>query len=270
MRSLRESVYTFLAQRMSTRGLVEAKKRSLLLRNGKKFFVASFPKSGSTFLCKTMAELTGASYTFYFDEVGHVSEQNLSEVRMSDNIRNDVVVHQHLLGSNENIHHLLSYSIRPVVLVRNIFDCILSLRDHMYHEGLEWPFLFSVDKSFYNYSRKKQIDFLIRFAAPWYLNFYVSWISASKNGKLDILIINYHDLIKDKALVIGKVMEFYTEYFSTEEIEATIKMVEETKEIRFNRANKDSRRYSFDDEQKSELMNMALFYKDIDFSMIGL
>lgn len=270
MNMLDKFLKTILVRHVPVRNLVEWKKNILLRNAGNRYFIACVPKSGSTFLSKAIAEITGYGYTHYFDEVGFVSEQNLSEIKMCDTILDNLVVHQHILGSKENLKYLNMFGIRPVVLVRNIFDCLLSLRDHMHIEGLEWPFMFYVDNAFYKLSEAQQKDFLVQFAAPWYVNFYSSWVDAINRNKIKALLITYEDLIADKFAVLSKVLAHYEHRDFPKCINRVIDELEGINGIRFNKGKVRLGIDEFSSHQIQSVKKLAMFYPHIDFSKIGI
>lgn len=259
-----------IVEELSARRLVELKRQYFLDKRGKKFFIACAPKSGSTFVSKVLAELTGSKYTHYFDEIGCVSEQNLSEIKMSDTLLENVVVHQHLLGSNENLQYLSRYRIKPIVLVRNIYDSILSLKDHMHLEGIEWPFMFHVNQEFLEWPEDHQNEFLISYAAPWYINFYASWVDAIQNRRVEALLLNYEELLGDKVNTFISILNFYHESTSPDSIRDVIHRQELEKTIRFNKGKVRNGASVFNESQHARLRSLIKFYPHINFSRIGI
>ena len=106
-------------------------------------FVACMPKSGSTFLANALSELTGYRYVnlaYAYER----SEQNLYLPKLIDSFSFGSVTHLHVRATESTIDLMKMFSIRPVILVRNIFDIVVSIRDHMFNEGFEFPTFFCV------------------------------------------------------------------------------------------------------------------------------
>ena len=99
-------------------------------------FVACMPKSGSTFMAHTLSELTGYRYVnlaYAYER----NEQTLYLPKLIDSYSFGSVTHLHVRATESTIDLMKMFSIRPVILVRNIFDIVVSVRDHMFQEGFE-------------------------------------------------------------------------------------------------------------------------------------
>lgn len=239
---------------------------------GQKIMIACFPKSGSTFISKVLASLNNYEYKYFFDIHNAPSEQNLSEILMFDNYEKKLVIHQHFLGTVESINILNKFNIRPVVCLRNIYDCLVSIKDHMHKEGKDWPFLFHAENDFFNWNEEKQLDFIIQFACPWYITFYVSWMSAIKNKLIDAHVIFYEDLLNDKSSEIGKIQSFYNNNTNIEKIKSVIEQIEgDSSKTRFNKGVTNRGTTILNESQKQKIKEYTIFYNDeYDFKKIGI
>jgi hypothetical protein len=56
------------------------------------------------------------------------NEQDLYLPRVIDTVGKNIVIHQHTKGTERNIAILSGLLVRPVIHLRNIYDCIVSLR----------------------------------------------------------------------------------------------------------------------------------------------
>ena len=101
-------------------------------------FVACFPKSGSTYVTTLLSELTGFPIVPAVQFFGQ-NEQDLFEPALQPFRGRSTVTQQHVKGTNNNLRLMKEYGIRPVVLVRDIFDVLLSLHDHFEREGIHTP-----------------------------------------------------------------------------------------------------------------------------------
>ena len=83
-----------------------------------------------------MANLTGYAHSYLAFAYKNV-EQELYLPRIVDNYGKGVVVHQHFKANEPNLDLLMEFSIQPIVLVRNVFDVLVSLRDHLNKYALD-------------------------------------------------------------------------------------------------------------------------------------
>src|SRR5438132_2190295 len=95
---------------------------------GQHLFIACVPKSASTFLKNLLVNLTGYRDLFTVYAAGQ-SEHEIYLPTLRDSAELDTVTQQHCRASDANVHLMQAFGIRPVVLVRNIFDSVMSLFD---------------------------------------------------------------------------------------------------------------------------------------------
>ena len=138
---------------------------------GRHLFIACVPKSASTFLKNLLVNLTGYRDLFTVYAAGQ-SEHELYLPTLRESAHLDTVTQQHCRASDANVHLMQAFGIRPVVLVRNILDSVMSLLD-FYNKGAfqtsyfrnDWPLL----------DEETKIDLLIENVIPWYFQFVASW-----------------------------------------------------------------------------------------------
>ena len=138
-------------------------------------YLACFPKSGSTFLNQFLCSLlkwervSGAPVSMG----GAHNEQNILESRLKIIVGGNVVVQQHTKGTLRNVQLMKKYNISPTVLVRNIFDIVVSVHDHIENEDDKGPAVY-IHPEYHQMTFTEKIDFLIFNALPWYFSFFVS------------------------------------------------------------------------------------------------
>jgi hypothetical protein len=86
----------------------------------------------------------------------------------------DYVVQHHVRYSETTARFMRSFRIFPVVIVRNLYDTVVSLRDHVREKPAPSPMAY-VDERFLTWDEGRQLDFIIDFMLPWYANFLMSW-----------------------------------------------------------------------------------------------
>jgi len=89
--------------------------------------------------------------------------------------------------------------------VRNLFDVVVSLYDHLQQEDHRVPTGY-VHCEYWNLTKAEQLDYLIQVHLPWYFNFLVSWQEASQ--QLPILMTTYEGLMADKAATLRQIATF--------------------------------------------------------------
>ena len=234
---------------------------------GRHLFIACVPKSASTFLKNLLVNVTGYRDLFTVYAAGQ-SEHEIYLPTLRESAHLDTVTQQHCRASDANVHLMQAFGIRPVVLVRNIFDSVMSLLD-FYNKGAfqtsyaraDWPAL----------DEETKIDLLIENVIPWYFQFVASWDLVEKQKRLEVHWLSYEDLVADKPSSVLKVLEFYGLGASRRGIEERIGEIEsEARKIRFNKGVTGRGRSGLNDRQKEQVRRLARFYPSTDFGRMGL
>lgn len=233
-------------------------------------FIACMPKSGSTFLSNALSELTGYRYVFLAYAYER-SEQNLYLPKLIDSFSSGSVTHLHLRATESAIELMKMFSIRPVILVRNIFDVVVSIRDHMFNEGFEFP-TFYCDESFKSLDERSQYDFIIEQGIPWYFNFYVSWHEAISKKRIEGLWLIYEEVVSDWHKTLRILADFYGIDKTDEEIDYALQQtaIKSKKKIRLNKGILGRGLTFLTKEQRDRIVSMARFYPWINFSKMGI
>ena len=234
---------------------------------GRHLFIACVPKTASTFLKNLLVSLTGYRDLFTVYAAGQ-SEHEIYLPSLRESAHLDTVTQQHCRASDANVHLMQAFGIRPVVLVRNIFDSVMSLLD-FYNQGAfqtsyfrgEWPLL----------DEETKIDLLIENVIPWYFQFLASWELAERQKRLEVYWLSYEDLVGDKPSSVLKVLEFYGLGAARRGVEQRIKELEsEGRKIRFNKGVTGRGRSGLNDRQKEQIRRLTRYYPSTDFGRIGL
>lgn len=164
------------------------------------------PKSGSTFLTKLLANVLGYKHG-YFSYAYYNVEQELYVPKILDAFGKGTVVQQHFKASEPNLSILEQFELRPVILMRDIADVLVSVRDHLLHERSDnIPSLFPPE-NFPSICSESQLDYLVKFFAPWLVQFYVSWKRAESRGT-ELLWLRYEECVHDWAAAVDEILEF--------------------------------------------------------------
>lgn len=242
---------------------------NLSLINMKPFLlITSMPKTGSTFLLDL---LSSAFNLRRLTLIGaHRSEHNLDWLAAVYGSRFSTVSRVHSRATYENMQLISKYSIRTVVLVRNIFDVVVSLRDHLERESLVTPMTY-FDSNLLTMSIEEQLDAIIDLFVPWNLSFYASWYEMAGCVNIDPIWITYESLSMDKHKTILDIASHFSIDVSTEKVNNTVKSSQRKKKsLRFNKGISGRGKDILTQQQIQRVKNFANHYPSIDFSLIGL
>jgi hypothetical protein len=187
--------------RIATAAVVIRYMRGQSIRNRKKHaLLACMPKSGSSFFASVVGALDGfrvASIVQDYDR----NEQELSELALLRYHNVNYVTQNHVRYSRPVERLIYAFNLRPVVLTRNIFDIVVSMRDHFKRVSLIWPLAY-VPEDILSRSDDEIELFIADMMVPWYLNFYFSWTLCH-----DALWLDYDDMISDLSGALKNVGE---------------------------------------------------------------
>ena len=189
--------------------------------------LACMPKSGSTFLVDLIGRLPGFHQAALIPIAGR-REQELDEVCLQKADGLDYIAQVHVRHSDWTEDMCADYGLTPIVLVRNLFDVVVSLRDHVRNESSSWPVFFA--EPHHGQMDDAALELMIaRLALPWYVNFYMGWRRAP-----DVLMLDYDEVVGAPAKVVRDVLAFADAEVSGEAIDALVAQVQGVNESRFN------------------------------------
>jgi len=234
---------------------------------GRHIFIACAPKSGSTFLKNLLLNLTGYQDAFMVFSPGQF-EQELYLPTVLETAALDTVTQQHARASDANLHLMQAFGLRPVVLVRNIFDSVVSLLD-FYDKGAYRNSYFRAD--WQSLDRDTKIDLIIDNLVPWYFQFVASWDLAEKQKRIEVEWLTYEDLIADKTSAVLRILEFYGLGAARRGVGQRINEIEsEGRRNRFNKGVAGRGKSGLNDTQKDRIRAICRYYPTTDFSQIGM
>ena len=234
---------------------------------GTHIFIACVPKSASTFLKNLLVSLTGYRDVFMVYAAGQ-NEHELYLPTLRETAHLDTVTQQHCRASDANVQMMQAFDIKPVVLVRNIFDSVMSQLD-FYNKGAFYNSYFRAD--YQSLDEETKIDLLIDNVIPWYFQFVASWSLVEKQKSLEIFWLNYEDLIADKPSAIQNVLRFYGLGAALRGVEQKLREIEsEKRKTRFNKGIAGRGESGLSERQKERIRRLAKYYPTTDFSRIGL
>lgn len=134
--------------------------------------LACMPKSASSFLANAIAELPGLQQRDVSGRDPH-KEQELDPFLLSYHDLEGYVAQQHVRYSLHCEQMIREFGITPVVLVRNLEDCVASIRDHGRQNPPRTYKWFTADLT--TISDSEMEEYIADYMMPWYVQFEVSW-----------------------------------------------------------------------------------------------
>jgi Sulfotransferase domain len=227
-----------------------------------KILVACFPKSGSTFLSTLIGNLPGFSPVLYTPAYGR-REQELSEaeIERASSISRQVA-QVHVRASEYTLYIIDKFNMKPIVLVRDIYDTAVSLAEHVANEPT-MPMAY-FDAAIAGWSFEDRLSAVFDLAMPWYFNFYVSWRRARPYA-----IVTYEDLILGDA---GRQTEYLNSIgldTNITDVRSAIKKIQSL-DTRLNVGKSGRGVRAIGTRHRRQIERLASYYPDEDFSHIGI
>jgi hypothetical protein len=248
----------------------------------KAVLIACMPKSGSTFLSSLVAGLPGFRREHlvpsYFRREQELDEAQLKRAfAATDTLRDAFVrgtvtapsrprgfVAQHHVKHNHETQALIdAYDLVPVFLVRNIYDIVVSLRDHVV-KSAPYTAAAYVDEDMLAWPEDRMHQFLVDMALPWYIHFYVSWWKADRK-----LLVTYEDMIADPAREVRRIAQFGRLGWDEEVFAAALEQIQGGGRTRKNVGGA-GRGDVLTDEMHERVRKYCSYYPDVDFTPIGV
>ena len=236
---------------------------------GKTVLIACIPKTGSTFLLGMLTSLlqfSGPKLCLNYANEENVLSPELVRARFTM----DKVAQEHCRATPQNIALAQAMDAYTVVLVRNIFDSIISMRDMLLGDE------FGSTNAFFSddlpaMSGEAQLDAVIAKWAHWQLEFLVSWQVALHAGRVRGHILTYEDLMADKATEIGRICAAIGQPVDASAINDTVTALESRPhDSRLNVGRSGRGREAMSAAQMDRIRTLTAIYPDADFSPLGL
>jgi len=184
--------------------LLQRQQRSLVLH-------ACLPKSGSSYLYEGLGAFGGYGLGSLAPSYG-VREDEIEVARLRQYPRGNWVFKHHVRPSDQTRLLQDSYGVRVVVQVRNLFDVLVSMHDHidqyLLDPGMAWPTV-PVDPAHWpTMTAEQRYRLLSEFVSPWLVSFVVRWaweirLNLQQDRPDAILLVRYKNLIADPQGTFG-------------------------------------------------------------------
>lgn len=213
------------------------------------------PKSASTFLATAIASMKGFRRYRLIPDYG-AREQELCEIRLSRYNRKTYIAQHHLRCSDWTLKLIEQYRLTPVVIVRDLADTAISLRDHFRREPEGQGPTARLLPHHADLSDDVLDEAIVRLTMPWYINFYVGWRLAG-----DVPIYDFAQYTVEPARVIGEILEHANCPQPQEDIESALNKLNKEKVAQFN-VGVSGRGSQLGDNAKQALLQMIDVYEE--------
>ncbi len=234
---------------------------------GKHLLIACMPKSGSTFLKEVLCTLTGcqeANLSYAYIQYEH-------EIYLPHLLQcayQNTVTQQHCRASKPNEQILQAFDIRPIVLVRNLPDVVISYSSFLDNGAVADTFFGDVWPTL---NEQGKYDLIIDHVMPWYAGFYASWERAQRLGRLNCLFVTYEEMVADKPATIARIASFLDLKKTSEECATAVRAVDgNPAKTRFNKGIVGRGDQTLSPDQKARLRRLVTAYGDVDLERIGM
>lgn len=191
---------------------------------GRRVAIFAMPKSGSTFAMSTISQAVrlaalsltsvvgnmGASASF-FGMNGRAQElDELAILLQTARGKGSWVAQHHTCFTPYLGLQLKFYGIRPILMIRNVFDAIISMDDMIMEtrqSGVWWGDAFVLPARYNELSRACRLEILAREFGSWLVKFYLSWRRGIDLGVVDPLLLRYETDVRDPSIFAAKVAE---------------------------------------------------------------
>jgi hypothetical protein len=131
------------------------------------------------------------------------------------------VVHQHCIAHRRELGLFRAAGLKPVVLVRDIADSLVSYRDHRVRNSGGLP----RDTAFAALSSDDQMTAAVLERAHWYFMFQATWFSAIKFSHIPAIMIDYKDLTENPEWAVALMLQHWGDSVPDEKIAQAVKAV---------------------------------------------
>ena len=229
-------------------------------------FIAAFPKAASTFVTNVLRDYTGYQEYKYAEPGMH---KDLVLQRLRDAAGRRLVVKQHTVALPRDLELMRWFGLRPVVLVRNVFDSLVSLSEYLAQRDRDnflMPNVHGADP-------ETRLRATVRFCAPFYVQFYVSWRRAEAAGH-EVCWLTYEEMLADKPAFFARILDYYG-IPRDERLRESISRLDVRAGKPIDNANRfnvgvTGRGEIIPQDLRRHVQDLCAFFPEVDFSRMGV
>jgi hypothetical protein len=234
---------------------------------GTHVLVAGMPESGSNDVAAALSALTGWEQNFL--AFGYrQNEQELYLPHLLAVAAKNTVTGQHFRATDTNIQIIQAFGIKPVVVVRNLYDIVVGLAESYDRGTIQNTFFAS---HWEHLEPARRLDLIIDHMVPWHLTFFVSWIAAAEADRVDCMLVDHEAWIANKTGVLMGICDYQGIKASIESCEAAAAQTDGMDlQTGMNKGDDGRSKDALSEAQKERIGQLAAYFHDVDFSPIGL
>ena len=189
-------------------------------------------------------------------------EQDIDHLWAMRFLTSNTITQQHVKYNENTQLSMQLFGLKPLVLVRNIFDVVISVRDHIRNESYIGPIAW-IDDKHHSMDDERLESFITDMVVPWYISFYVSWKNCDSAR-----FIRYEELLADPRAMFLDLFENMGMNVTAYDLDRALASVS-IKNTRRN-VGVSGRGEGLSEENKSKIVSLSKNYPHIDFTQIGL
>lgn len=228
---------------------------------GTPIFLSALPKSGSTHFCHLLSAYTGKTVLSLHTQ--NRFREDLDSRVLTLSCRAAAIMQGHNPAGDELSFFLQTSAIRPIILLRNIFDCIISYVAHLERS----VHLRRHGFSFAGMSDQEKLDYAIRHLAPNHVHFVASWKKYAE--KRACLFLSYENNISDWHQALKLSIDYIGAPWDPKRAEQAIATLEafsarSPQDLR-RRTGKSILKDALTQKHIDEVRSLYRYYSEIDF-----
>jgi hypothetical protein len=190
-------------------------------RRHRTVWIAAPLKTGSTWLSYIMSQLLRWQDQSVAPNRGR-REQEITVGRMFLECRENVFLpHTHTKATDTTVDFVVEYDVDVIIPHRNMFDTVVSVRDHLTNYGVHIPPAF-IPVSFRSAPKDEQYNIITELIVPWYVNFYASWGYSMAQHPLRVSFVQYESMLQDPHQCIAQILRNISVERSPDSIKSAI------------------------------------------------
>ena len=226
--------------------------------------ICSIPSTFSNIITQILSRVLGYNIN-QVSSATYQNEQSLDIIQMATKLQEPTVVNQAVRPTECNLHRIQSFYISPVIYLENIFDVLIDIRDK-FKEDNE---LGLVSPNYTHYSPINQLETIIHHWGFWYVEFFASWVIAAKDKRCNVMFLTKEQLISEAYEQVRKIITHSNAALNHDN--ADVILQNEVCEVQINSTYEQKPSHDdFQEEHIRQLRSFTRYYRDIDFSLIGL
>lgn len=232
------------------------------------YLLVALPKSSSTYSTRVLSRILDADVHKDIVTQDRFTPKDLYIPGIVGMLGRVTISQVHVVASGANLRVLKNFRMPVVILLRNLCDVVVSLRDHM--KGNPYFSSILIPNAYDSLSEADKLDYIVDTAVPWMVTFYVSWVQAIARGDIDTEFVFYEDMVSEPVGFFRKICARFGGQVSDADVNKALAHVEKSAATRFNVGKSGRGAAELSEAQMARIRRHADYYPGIDFSPLGL